>query len=672
MITKIKNGIREVLTEKYDGFYQMELAEKTCTYDKWIRKKEMSDQGESMYQAEMPEYQGSDDLKNKKTCDIKKGKTEYFIFVDKKGNLTDIAEKEIEKIFASDSQIQVIYSDEDEVNHEENVRMNPWFKPDYSPETLMSYFYFGGFVAVRRDLAVKVLNELEQQKEPVIEIDESDRKQLYSLILHICMPLNRKQVFHSEKMLYTSHTVSRWGWEDEYNEIKEKAWEKRERSRITGVSIIIPSKDNPEVLRRCLVSILQYTKDIPYEIILIDNGSNVKNRVKIEGMRQGMNFTYVYQPMEFNFSAMCNLGAKKAKGELLLFLNDDCEARTPGWLSRLAMLASIKDTGAVGAKLYYPDSKKIQHCGIYNFHMGPAHKLQFKEDDKIYYDRRNRDVRNVLGVTAACLMVRKEVFEQANGFDESLKVAFNDVDFCYRLYEMGYNNVINNEIYLWHHESLSRGSDESPQKQSRLMSEKQKLYQKHSELWNADPYYSRGFTTHILDTGYSFAYEYDYEKCTVEVPEELQGLPSKIREDACVAPLIEYAGCLENWFMDENVICEIRKKIGTDEVAYLQGSSVVIGSDNACFETYILFRHEETEKLYQIQPDLCYRPDIFNNLLDQKNVGLSGFVCLIDMRNMGTGKYFVDIMVRDKISKQYILRKTTRTIENVRKKGISS
>ena len=590
---------------------------------------------------------------------------DYFIFTEQKNNLTSMAEEEIRRIFQENPEIQVIYSDEDEVNHEETVRMNPWFKPDYSPETLVSYFYFGGFVAVRKSTAIKVLKELEAQKENVIELDEKERKKFYEFILRICLPLKRQQVYHSTKILYTSHAVCRWGWEESYIDMKREVWKIREKEKITGVSIIIPSKDNVEVLKRCLVSIQKHTKDIPYEIILVDNGSNEENKILIKEMEREMGFTYLYSPMEFNFSFMCNQGAEKAKEKLLLFLNDDCEVRSDNWLSQMAELASVKDTGAVGVKLYYPNSRKIQHCGIYNFHMGAAHKLQFKEDDRVYYDRRNRDVRNVLGVTAACLMVRKDVFEEAAGFDETLKVAFNDVDFCYRLYEMGYNNVIHNEIYLWHHESLSRGSDESPEKQARLMDEKQKLYQKHVELWNADPYYSRGFTTHILDTGYSFAYEYDYEKCTIEVPQKISKLPAKIREDACVAPLIEYAGCLENWFMDKHVIGRIREKIQSEAVTYLQGSTVVIGSDNACFETYIIFRNSENGTLYQIKPDMCYRPDIFNNLLDQKNVGLSGFVCLINMQGMDKGKYFVDIMVKDKISKQYILRRTTRNIENL-------
>ena len=305
MISKMKNGIREILTERCDTWYRMELEEKTCSYDAWIRKRENS---------ELEEHK---EYLKKISGEI--FEKEYFIFTFQKKNISFMAEVEIEKIFTEYPEVQVLYSDEDEMNHEENVRMNPWFKPDYSPETLMSYFYFGGFVAVRKSAAVKVFKELAQYQGHVVELEESDRKQLYELILRICMPLNRNQIYHSNKILYTSHAISYWGWEDEYNEIKQEAWKLREKEKITGVSIIIPSKDNPEVLRRCLVSVLQYTSDIPYEIILIDNGSNVKNRVKIETMRQGMNFNYIYHPMEFNFSAMCNMGAKAAKEKLLLF-----------------------------------------------------------------------------------------------------------------------------------------------------------------------------------------------------------------------------------------------------------------------------------------------------------------------------------------------------------------
>ncbi|MBQ8038858.1 MAG: hypothetical protein IJ274_03150, partial [Lachnospiraceae bacterium] len=124
-------------------------------------------------------------------------------------------------------------------------------------------------------------------------------------------------------------------------------------------------------------------------------------------------------------------------------------------------------------------------------------------------------------------MVRKSVFEKNGGFDVDLQVAFNDVDFCYKLYEAGYNNVVDNEIHLWHHESLSRGSDESAVKLKRLMQEKEKLYQKHAALWDVDPYYHPGFTMDILDTDYSFDYEYPHHKhLAVEIPNSLSALPA--------------------------------------------------------------------------------------------------------------------------------------------------
>ena len=199
----MKNGIREILTERCDTWYRMELEEKTCSYDAWIRKRENS---------ELEEHK---EYLKKISGEI--FEKEYFIFTFQKKNISFMAEVEIEKIFTEYPEVQVLYSDEDEMNHEENVRMNPWFKPDYSPETLMSYFYFGGFVAVRKSAAVKVFKELAQYQGHVVELEESDRKQLYELILRICMPLNRNQIYHSNKILYTSHAISYWGWEDEYN-----------------------------------------------------------------------------------------------------------------------------------------------------------------------------------------------------------------------------------------------------------------------------------------------------------------------------------------------------------------------------------------------------------------------------------------------------------------------
>lgn len=669
MIRRIKQEIRNYITAKYDIEYFQELETQVDSYDTWVREQEEADRTKEI----------------EIVWDLAEEKKEYdFVILAEDASLvSEETVKQIAKVFDEKMQVEVVYGDEDEVNHNETIRMNPWFKPDYSPDTLLSYFYFGSLVAVRKATLRKALEALGKKESRIYENvddktvysfgeiltqsedDKSCKKFLYTLILEICSKLKREQIYHLRKIVYSSHCITYWGFEKEYKEIRDYYNSLRVREEISGVSIVIPSKDNPEVLERCLKSIAHWSKDLAYEIIVVDNGSKNENKEIIENMRESYDFCYIYVPMEFNFSRMCNRGAHQAKYGLLLFLNDDCEVRGSKWLSHMADLAAVKTTGAVGAKLYYPESKRIQHCGIYNIHLGPVHKLQFKEDIRPYYDRRNLDVRNVLAVTAACLMIRKSVFEKINGFDEKLQVAFNDVDLCYKLYEAGYDNVIDNEIHLWHHESLSRGSDESPAKLSRLMQEKQKLYRKHHILWEDDPYYHPGFTTDILDTSYSFDYEYPHHKhLAVEHPVSISSLPAGIRADECVAPMIEYAGDLQGWFLDSDLVEKIEETMQTKKAAYLQGSAVVLGSDNACFGKKIILRHEETGALYQILPEWYYRPDVFSNLQDQENVALSGFACLVNMERMPQGRYEVGIMVMDKISKQYLLRVTTRSIEN--------
>ena len=717
VVSKVKQNIRNYLTTKYDAQYLQELESQVTSYDDWIweqnnSKKEETEElildlgkleEEKKQKRNLATKISYSQLSNLKEFQvfwqeenvIEKETLIANLWEDKKivilaedaERITPDAVDKIVTVFCEHPEVEVLYTDEDEVNHEETVRMNPWFKPDYAPDTLLSYFYFGSMVAMRQQTFESALSTIISKKEVVsrntdslekqeTEVDNfgtfvseknsNQRKNVYVLVLEACSTLKREQVYHLKKVLYSSHNITYWGFEEEYKEIREYYNNRREREEAKGVSIIIPSKDNPSVLDRCLKSIKKWTRNMPYEIIVVDNGSNAENKEKLEAMQKDFGFAYLYKPMEFNFSKMCNMGAAAAEYELLLFLNDDCEVRGSKWLTHMASIAKVKTNGAVGAKLYYPDSKRIQHCGIYNIHVGPVHKLQFKEDIRPYYDRRNLDVRNVLAVTAACLMVRKSVFEEVKGFDENLQVAFNDVDFCYKVYEAGYDNVVDNTIHLWHHESLSRGSDESPAKLNRLMQEKRKLYQNHTKLWEEDPYYHPGFTTDILDTGYSFAYEYPHHMhLAVEHPTPMQGLPKGTREDPCVAPMVEYAGDLQGWFLEEDLIDKIEGIMGTNHAAYLQGNVVVLGSDNACFEKKLVLRHDSSGELYEISPEWFYRPDVFTNLQDQTNVALSGFACLVNMDAMPAGRYEVGILVMDKISKQSLLRVTTRSIERM-------
>jgi GT2 family glycosyltransferase len=274
---------------------------------------------------------------------------------------------------------------------------------------------------------------------------------------------------------------------------------------------VIPSKDNPKVLDMCLTSIARNTDYANYEIIVVDNGSSQENKEQVEALikrTEGIvgagKVTYLYQPMEFNFSRMCNLGAAKASGEFLLFLNDDIEisddvkqnpnltAPTNQWLSILTGQAQVSYTGAVGCKLYYPGGVEFQHAGVLNLPIGPGHCLYGMKDNLNYYYGRNLLDYNFCAVTGACLMVERKKFDEAEGFDEELVVAYNDVALCFRLVELGYHNVIRNDIALVHHESVSRGLDQaSEEKEERRKRELRKLYDKHPRFAHGyDPCYN--------------------------------------------------------------------------------------------------------------------------------------------------------------------------------------
>ena len=668
MVGKIKQKVREEIEKKYNILYQKECDEKKISYEKWIREHQAFDK--KLYQSvafgmlkKKVSLIGWDELKTIEDISELKLK-DIVIFVENKNGLLENAIDKITSVFYDYEEIQVVYADEDITNMEDGKRGKPWFKPDYSPDTLISYYYFGGLVAFRKE----VLSNIFLQK------GWSVREKIYAITLQTCLTLKRDQIYHYKDMLYTSPEIVYWGWEEIYKDVKEKYANSRPKAVEDGVSIIIPSKDNPEVLKRCLKSIVNLTENVKYEIVVIDNGSKEENKKYIEEMKRQLKFQYIYHPMEFNFSTMCNIGASYATCSMFLFLNDDCEVIHSDWLRKMMDQALIKDTGAVGAKLYYPNSKTIQHCGVYSLQVGPAHKLQFKEDTCVYYDRRNLDVRNVIAATGACLMIRRDVFDEVKGFDEGLRVAFNDVDLCYKIYEAGYNIVNNNEVQLWHHESLSRGNDNDPDKIERHMGEREVLYQKHKNLWGNDPYYHPGLLSNHME--FAFVYEYDYDMQRAinqfgykngygyEKYKKLKTLPKKIREDNCLVPTIEYAGDAKMWHIVKTDMSDAMEELENHKIAYFQGHVEVIGANNACYKNYIVLRHELSRQMYLIEPERKHRPDVHRNLPDQENVALGGFAFLIHLKDMPQGNYEIAFMSKDMITGQCLYRVTAMRLLN--------
>ena len=240
-------------------------------------------------------------------------------------------------------------------------------------------------------------------------------------------------------------------------------------------SILIPTCDHIRDLETCVESIYARTTYPDFEILLIENNSKEEQTFRsYERMRKEHPDTLkvlTWQGKGFNYSALNNFGARYATGEYLLLLNNDTEVITPGWLEEMVMYAQQKRVGCVGAKLLYPDDT-IQHAGV-GFGIGGVaghlHKY-FPATSDGYMGRLNY-VQDVYGDTAACLLIRKEIYDEVHGLDESYAVAFNDVDFCVRVREAGYTNVFTPFAQLYHYESKSRGMEDNPEKQKRFQGE---------------------------------------------------------------------------------------------------------------------------------------------------------------------------------------------------------
>ena len=740
LLTKAKQNFKQALIEHQHSLYQKEVLEKRQTYDSWIRQKEeqvIRDRIKGMYHLN---YLTNDTAKGKKDLDKKRNDVEpakkwnfiqiqvencrnmeknnflilpyevltrnelnkiekinadIILFHQAGTELSELAVPLLTEYFMTHPEASAAYGDEDWMAVG-GTRKNPWFKPDWSPDTFLDSFYLGGIFAVRASVyeAYAAQEDTLQQGRACSVWEAASglvayaaaksgglRKRTPGHILsdfpvgHISeILLHHREQFQEEQFQEEQETLGqacRAGKikNDQISRIFEEGDQKTERKTVRVISIIIPSKDNPKVLETCLQSLLHRTTlpaFLSYEILLVDNGSCAENRQWITALSEKLNqevhpgfrgCRYLYKQQEFNFSTMCKQGAAAAQGELLLFLNDDMEIIQADWLRLLYEKAILPHAGAVGAKLLYPDSNKIQHAGITNLRVGPAHKLQFLADDQSYYFGRNRGVHDMAAVTGACLLVRKEVYEEVGGFSEELAVAFNDVDLCYRILEAGYYNIERNDVILYHHESLSRGKDgESPGKQRRLLREKDLLYRKHQQIYGKDPFYHKYLTTDMLETRYTPACQYEV---TLQMPwAKLQkdtGRLQDVPQDNCVVIGMECAMDLYKWIYGvEETVGEVKMQ-PEERGYYFQGYTFLIGADNACYQKTLLLQNLKNGEIWRIPVDGRYREDIRNNLSDQLNVDLTGYAAKVSKEDLPAGTYRFGMLYEDRCSRQKLL-----------------
>lgn len=402
-----------------------------------------------------------------------------------------------------------VYTDEDKYDDATGRYVGPNFKPDFSPALLQSTNYICHFLTVRKDIYDKV--------GPLRS--EFDGAQDFDLVLRLMDEVDPADIHHIPKILYhwrmhegsTALNADSKKWAYTAGERALEDWLMRNglpgeivetgipghyhiRFAIQGdpmVSIIIPNKDHANDLRICIDSIMRRMNYRSFEVIVVENNSVEEATFQEYASLQKEydNLRVIEWKHPFNYSAINNFAVGEAKGDYFLFLNNDTEMINEWLLDEMVGQAQRDGVGAVGAKLYFEDGT-VQHNGVIIGHSGIAgHALIGQTDASINY--RIRTTYDVSAATAACLLVSREVFEQAGGFNEDLAVAYNDIDFCLRIRALGYRIVQNPFAIAFHYESRTRGYEDSAEKKARFESEVRRMY----ALWpdvlrSEDPYYN--------------------------------------------------------------------------------------------------------------------------------------------------------------------------------------
>ena len=449
---------------------------------------------------------------------IRMASGEYLAFFDHDDLLAEDALYEAARAI-EEQKAELIYTDEDKVRADLSEYFQPHFKPDYNPDLLCANNYICHLVVVKKELADRVgglrkefdgaqdhdfLLRITEQTDRIVHIP----KVLYHWRIHKAStadnPASKLYAYQAGQKAISEH-LKRLGLEAEVSQTKDFGFY-RVSYPVQGtplVSIVIPNKDEKDTLKACLESIKEKTTYPSYEIVIVENNSQTSEIFEyykeING-KDGIRVVTWKEP--FNYSKINNFGFQYAKGDYVICLNNDITVITPSWIEEMLGYCQRPGTGIVGVRLYFPDDT-IQHAGIIVGMGGCAGSLFVGMNRKrTGYMHKAALVQDLSAVTAACMMVKREAFEAAGGFEESLAVAFNDVDFCLKVRRAGYLVVYNPYAELYHYESKTRGLEDSPEKQRRFQSEIEYMRCHWLDiLKKGDPYYNRNFS--LKDCNYS-------------------------------------------------------------------------------------------------------------------------------------------------------------------------
>lgn len=416
---------------------------------------------------------------------IKMSSGEFVALFDHDDILWPNALYEVVKALNDNREIDFLYTDEDKITEERGIHTNPFFKPDWNPDFLRSVNYITHFSVIRRSLldSIGLINPKyngAQDWDLFLRVTSATKnihhisKIAYSWRIHAestAKSTQSKPYVVEAQRRAISDDLRRRGYEDaligqdpEHTGYWRVSYPLKNNSLI---SIVIPSKNQYKILKRCIDSIYKKTTYDNFEIILIDTGSTEANILRYYDsiQKRHSNFTVVeWHETPFSYARSCNEGARQARGDLLVMLNNDTEVLTENWLELLAGDAQRKEIGAVGCLLFFPDARHIQHAGVgiglggvaaNSFAMLTATAPLTQTQHLMIHTKHN-----VTAVTAACMAIRRELFLEIGGFDEDFRITYNDVDLCLRLHSRGYQNLYTPYVQLIHHESISLGRPE--------------------------------------------------------------------------------------------------------------------------------------------------------------------------------------------------------------------
>ena len=446
---------------------------------------------------------------------LKLAKGDFVALLDHDDALPEHALLFVAKAINAQPDSQVIYSDEDKISGD-GRRFDPHFKSDWNPDLFYSQNYVSHLGVYKRSLLEKIGGF-----RPGLEGSQDQ-----DLLLR-CLPhIKSTQIVHIPLVLYHWRAVegstALAGSQKTYTTdagIKaltdyfananpavrihqglvpntyRVSWPIPDPAPL--VSLLIPTRDRRDLVEVAVRSILEKSTYRHYEILILDNGSVEPDTLAFfaQIQREDQRVRVLRYDHPFNYSAINNFGVRHAKGDIIGLVNNDIEVISPEWLTEMVSHVVRPDVGCVGAKLYY-ENDTIQHAGVICSLGGVAgHSHKHYPRNHPGYFHRLKVVQNISAVTAACLLIRKTVYEQVGELDEDhLRVAFNDVDFCLKVRTAGYRNLWTPYAELYHYESISRGHEDTPEKQKRFQYEVETMKKRWGIVLDSDPYYSINLT----------------------------------------------------------------------------------------------------------------------------------------------------------------------------------